>query len=344
LSHKIDFVIPWVDSNDVEWQESKTQSRKTHSGDDSSKCYKDLETLKYVFRSIEKNCPWYNKIFLITCGHVPKWLNLQHPNVVVITHDELYFDKTDLPTFSSQSIEMNLANLKGVSEHFVYLNDDFIIMNKISQGRFFINSKPVDFFSHGWLKRGKLFQLLKGNSTWVNSLNNCLNLINKKFSPAHLSSESTYHPSYPFKTKLSNFLLINLYKKILWLEHWHHPQPYLLSEVKKAHHNFAKEMSICSGNKFRSDNDLLQYIYRYWHLATNNFTPYKHHDGYVLQIENTKSIQKGLEAINGNSFNFVCFNDQMTDQASEKEFCFIKAKLLAYLESRFIKKSSFESD
>lgn len=342
MPDNIDFVIPWVDSNDKEWQKSKIQCRKSHSGDDSSKHYKDLETLKYVFRSIEVNCPWYNKIFLITCGHVPKWLNLQHPNVVVITHNELYFNKTDLPTFSSQSIEMNLANLKGVSEHFIYLNDDFIIMNKVSQDRFFINSKPVDFLSHGWLKRGKIFQRLKGNSTWVNSLNNCLNLINKKFSPLNLSTEEIYHPTYPLKTKLSNFLLINLYKKILWLEHWHHPQPYLLSKIQEAHQVFSKEMSICSSNKFRSDNDLLQYIYRYWHLATNNFTPYKHHDGYVLQIENTKSLQKGLETINDNNFNFVCFNDQMTDTISAKNFITIRNQINFYLNKKFPSKSSFE--
>lgn len=343
MTDKIDFVIPWVDPTDIEWQNAKKQCRREHSGDDSSKYYKDLETLKYVFRSIELNCPWYNKIYLITCGHLPKWLNLQHPNVILVTHDELYFDNKDLPTFNSQSIEMNLPNLKGVSEHFIYLNDDFIIMNKTTEDRFFVNSKPVDFLSHGWLKRGKLFQTLNGHKPWNSALNNCLRLINDKFSPVSLSFDTAFHQSYSLKTKLSNFLSINLYKKILWLEHWHHPQPYLLSEMKKVHREFSKEMSVCSKNKFRSDNDLLQYIYRYWNLASDNFTPYKHNDGYVLKINDYESLRSGLSHIKKhNNLNFVCFNDQMTDQASEKEFDSIKSTLLAYLKYELPKKSTFE--
>ncbi|WP_435235554.1 Stealth CR1 domain-containing protein [Psychromonas sp. PT13] len=341
---KIDFVVPWVDPTDEEWQKQKEKYSKESTGDKSNKRFQDLETLKYVFRSIEKNCPWYNKIFLITCGHVPKWLDINHPKVVIVTHDELYFDKGDLPTFNSQSIEMNLPNLKGLSEHFIYLNDDFIIMNKLNQGRFFIQNKPIDFISHGWIKRGNIFQLLKGYNPWIKSLNNCLNLINSRFSSAYLSSKNLYHSSYDLKTKVSNFLLKNVYKKILWLEHWHHPQPYLLSELYKVHNEFSKEMKLCSNNKFRSDNDLLQYIYRYWHLASNNFTPYKHNDGYVLIIRDDKSLKNGLSAIVKNeNLNFVCFNDQMTDAASEVEFNLIKTTVQCYLKKIFPKKSSFEN-
>jgi len=340
---KIDFVVPWVNPKDPEWQKDKNEYIKNHTGDGSNKRFNDLETLKYVFRSIEKNCPWYNKIFLITYGHIPKWLKEDHPNVVIVKHKELYFNQTDLPTFSSSSIEMNLPNLRDISEYFIYLNDDFIIMNPVNKNRFFIDSKPVDFLSHGWLKRGKLFEFLKGYNVWVNSINNSLNLINSKFTSSSLTSDTIYHSSYNLKMKLSNFLLKNVYKKIIWLEHWHHPQPYLFSTLQKVHDEFSKEMSICSSNKFRSDNDLLQYVYRYWQLAANNFTPRKHNDGYVVIIRDHKSLQNGLSNITKKAnLNFACFNDQMTDSSSEINFDLIQKELSDFLEKKFYKKSSFE--
>jgi len=343
MKEKIDFVIPWVDPNDPQWQKDKNKYKNTCSGDISDKLFNDMDTLKFVLRSIETNCSWYNKIFLITYGHIPSWLNINHPNLVIVTHKELYFNIDHLPTFNSQSIEMNLANLQGLSEHFIYMNDDFIIMNKIDKSRFFIDSKPVDFLSHGWVKRGKLFQVLKGQDVWVNSLNNCLNLINKKFTTNHLLNTSLYHPSYRIQDKISNFLLKHIYKHFLWLEHWHHPQPYLLSNIKKVHTEFTKKMDTSSSNKFRSNDDLLQYIYRYWNLASNDFYPYKHNDGYVLKIKDLNSLKKGISYIGKrNHLNFVCFNDQMTDMTSKKEFDLIKTTLLNFLDNILIERSSFE--
>ena len=148
---KIDFVIPWVDGNDPVWQAKKdqydTSTEKNYTN--SNMRYRDWGTLRYVMRSIEKNCPWYNKIYLITEGHYPAWLDVNHEKIILVTHEELYFDKSHLPTFSSPSIEMNLPNLKNISDFFVYLNDDTLIMKKISEDRFFVDGKPVDFFSHG---------------------------------------------------------------------------------------------------------------------------------------------------------------------------------------------------
>ena len=343
MNEKIDFVIPWVDPNDPQWQKDKSKYSKIYSGENSNKLFNDLETLKFVFRSIEANCPWYNKIFLITYGHIPNWLNKYHPNIVIVKHEELYFNKEDLPTFNSQSIEMNLSNLKGLSEQFIYMNDDFIIMNKLNRSRFFVDSKPVDFLSHGWIKRGKLFQAIKGQDVWVNSLNNCLKLINRKFSINQLANKTLYHSSYTLSEKLSNFLLKNIYKHFIWLEHWHHPQPYLLSSIQQVHDEFTEEMSICSRNKFRSNNDLLQYIYRYWHLASNNFYAHKHNDGYVLMIQDREALYEGLIHIKkSNHLNFVCFNDQLKDSTFDHEFDLIKNVLITYLESKFSKKSNFE--
>jgi len=128
---KIDFVLPWVDNQDPEWQKSRQQYAENQSLLDanSSARFRDSGTLKYVLRSIEKNCPWYNKIYLITCGHHPEWLDINSPKIELVKHSDIYDNKEHLPVFNSSSIEMSLPNIKGLSEHFVYLNDDTIIFS-----------------------------------------------------------------------------------------------------------------------------------------------------------------------------------------------------------------------
>jgi hypothetical protein len=339
---KIDFVLPWVDGSDVVWQNKKEKYNSIKSGENSSSRFRDMETLKYVLRSIEKNCPWFNKIYLITEGHYPKWLDINHEKIVLVTHDELYFDKTHLPVFNSSSIEMNLPNLDRLSEHFVYLNDDTLIFNAIEKNRFFVDGLPVDFFSHGWIPRNKIFEKFREMDAWVYSLNNNLDLVNKKFVPIKLKKELLYHRSYNIKQKISNFLFDKIYKRFIWIEHWHHPVPYLKSTLTEAFQIFEHEMMICSKNRFRANNDLTQYLYRYMRLAQGKFFPYRYNDGYDADIVSYNYLEKAILDIETNkSINFVCFNDQMHHN-SDEEFRRAKELLNQYLESKFPKKASFE--
>ncbi len=277
MSMIIDFVLPWVDNQDPEWQKSRQQYAENQSLSDanSSARFRDSGTLKYVLRSIEKNCPWYNKIYLITCGHHPEWLDLNSPKIELVKHSDIYDNKEYLPIFNSSSIEMSLLNIEGLSEHFVYLNDDMIMFSPLTKERFFKDGLPVDFFCHGWLPRNALFDLLRGRDTWINSLNNNIRLVNRELRRNYLKNKHLYERSYSFLDKLSNFLMFNVYKKFFWFEHWHLPQPYLRKTLLEVKGKFAKEMSHCSKNRFRDSTDLTQYLYRYWHLAKGEFYPIK---------------------------------------------------------------------
>ena len=220
MSMIIDFVLPWVDNQDLEWQKSRQQYAENQSLSDanSSARFRDSGTLKYVLRSIEKNCPWYNKIYLVTCGHHPEWLDINSPKIELIKHSDIYDNKEHLPVFNSSSIEMSLPNIEGLSEHFVYLNDDTIIFSKTDVERFFVDGKAVDFLCHGWIPRNNLFGMLKEIDTWVNSLNNNISLINKFFKPSMLDNKVLYHKSYSTLNKMSNFLLKNVYRKYFYLK------------------------------------------------------------------------------------------------------------------------------
>ena len=339
---KIDFVLPWVDNQDPEWQKSRQQYAENQSLSDanSSARFRDSGTLKYVLRSIEKNCPWYNKIYLITCGHHPEWLDINSPKIELVKHSDIYDNKDHLPVFNSSSIEMSLPNIEGLSEHFVYLNDDMIMFSPLTRERFFKDSLPVDFLCHGWLPRNKLFDLLRGRDTWINSLNNNIRLVNRELRQNHLKNKHLYNQSYSFLEKLSNFLMFNIYKRFFWFEHWHLPQPYLRKTLLEVKNKFAKEMSLCSKNRFRSNTDLTQYLYRYWHLAKGEFYPIKHDDGIEDNICSIEDLNNMINRCEKEKPKFICFND--SPALSDLDYEIIKNKIIFYLDKNFPEKASFE--
>ncbi len=127
MNNIIDFVISWVDGDDREWQ----KSRNNYPGIEdvtAASLYRDWDNLQYWFRGVEKFTPWVNRIHFVTWGHLPKWLNINHPKVNIVRHSD-YLPKEYLPTFNSHSIELNLHRIEGLAEQFVYFNDDIFIMN-----------------------------------------------------------------------------------------------------------------------------------------------------------------------------------------------------------------------
>jgi len=344
INQKIDFVLPWVDASDPKWIESKFQYENVNDEDNQTQTrFREMNTLKYVLRSIEKNAPWYNKIYLLTTGHTPKWLDISHPKIELVTHDELFIDKSALPVFNSSAIEMNLVNIKGLADNFIYLNDDTVIVKLVSKDRFFKDNKVVDFFCHGWIPRGELFSKIKGRDTWVDSLNNNLKLINSNFNADSLNKEMLYSSSYSMKSKISNFIYKKFYRELFWIDHWHHPQPYTKKTIESVYEKYKDEMITSAHNRFRSSRDFTQYIYRYWHLINGDFIPYKHNDGFIAKIPSLKYLVETIDYLkNSKDISFVCFNDQMSN-VSDEEFYKTTIVLEQYLQTIFSKKASFEN-
>ena len=73
----------------------------------------------------------------MTWGHLPDWLNIEHPKLNIVKHQDLYSRKI-FATFSSHTIEMNLHRIEGLAEQFIYTNDDiFFFWEKLSMEDFF---------------------------------------------------------------------------------------------------------------------------------------------------------------------------------------------------------------
>eukprot|EP00020_Sapocribrum_chincoteaguense_P004853 CAMPEP_0170737504 /NCGR_PEP_ID=MMETSP0437-20130122/4160_1 /TAXON_ID=0 /ORGANISM="Sexangularia sp." /LENGTH=884 /DNA_ID=CAMNT_0011075891 /DNA_START=61 /DNA_END=2715 /DNA_ORIENTATION=+ len=136
----IDVVYTWVNGSDPRHRaalaaaQAAADSSAAASSDgepsehasDESKPFRfmDNEELRYSLRSVEQYAPWVRHIFIVTNGQVPYWLNLDHPGVTVVSHDEIFPNRSHLPTFSSPAIESHLHRIPGLSSRFLYLNDD----------------------------------------------------------------------------------------------------------------------------------------------------------------------------------------------------------------------------
>ena len=148
---KIDFVIPWVDGSDPEWYRLMMQTKGAFksgqyemAGEDVNAefRYRDLGLLRYWFRGVERFAPWVNKVFFVTCGQKPDWINENNPKLVFVNHED-YIPHEWLPTFNSNVIELNLHRIPELSEHFVLFNDDTFLIRPVSPDLYFKNGNPV---------------------------------------------------------------------------------------------------------------------------------------------------------------------------------------------------------
>ena len=138
----IDIIIPYVNTTREKWiklyEEYSLKDGIAYGPSDA----RDYGTLQYIFRSIEKNCRWVNKVFLVVQDEdqVPEWVNRE--TVRVVYHGE-FIPKELLPTFSPYNIEGFYCMIEDLADLFVDVNDDMFFINKIPVGKYFCNGLPV---------------------------------------------------------------------------------------------------------------------------------------------------------------------------------------------------------
>lgn len=133
-TEKIDFVVPWVDSNDPEWIASYNHYRPEKPLQDNAR-FRNWGLFRYWFRSVERYAPWVNKVYLVTNGKFPDWINPDCEKLVLVKHTD-FIPQKYLPTFNSKTIELNLGRIDSLSEHFVYFNDDVFINAPVTPDKY----------------------------------------------------------------------------------------------------------------------------------------------------------------------------------------------------------------
>lgn len=66
---------------------------------------------------------------------------MDNDRVSIITHEEIFTNKSHLPTFSSPAIEAHIHRINGLSDKFIYMNDDVMYGRKVWPDDFYSESK-----------------------------------------------------------------------------------------------------------------------------------------------------------------------------------------------------------
>lgn len=157
----IDIVYTWVDGSEKKWRdkfeltfESNKKSNENHALSESR--FDNNNEINYSIKSIKKNIPWVRNIYIITDGQSPS-LDIDHKknNIIIIDHNTI-IPEVFLPTFNSHVIEAHLHKIPGLSENFLYFNDDVFVARNIDKTHFFdVNNRPSIFPSQKSLSKMK---------------------------------------------------------------------------------------------------------------------------------------------------------------------------------------------
>lgn len=139
ISFDIDLVFSWVDGSSPEYiaaRRAQQQGVVLGEGDDHEARFRQINELKYALRSVYMFAPWIRRIFIATDSPAPEWL-AEHPSVTIVRSEEFFSDPSVLPTHNSQAVECQLHNIDGLSEHFLYSNDDMFFGRPVGPDMFF---------------------------------------------------------------------------------------------------------------------------------------------------------------------------------------------------------------
>ncbi|WP_076414344.1 stealth conserved region 3 domain-containing protein [Shewanella sp. UCD-KL12] len=132
----IDYVFTWVNSEDKNWQSMyKIHSSTEMTDSDNESRFYSRDELKYALRSIELYAPWVRNIFIVSNCQPPSWLKVSD-RLQWVNHESI-INEEHLPTFNSHAIESCLHKIVGLSNHFIYANDDILLMRPTDKSDFF---------------------------------------------------------------------------------------------------------------------------------------------------------------------------------------------------------------
>jgi hypothetical protein len=313
----IDIVYTWVDSNDLRFQAAlqshldPNTSLKKDSYYESR--FKSRDELKYSLRSIFEFAPWVRNIFIVTNGQKPSWLDEQNSRVKIISHKEI-ISQEYLPTFNSHVIESCLHRIPGLSEHYIYFNDDVMLLRP---------TKPTDFFTENGLVHAFISSASIPNGPKVHS--DTPSMWAAKNARALIFRETGYYLSSKFA-------------------HTYHPQ--LKSIAYETESRFADAYHDCRQNKFRQDNDILCSSFLNPCIAyINGRAVFARTRAWYFNIrdENSINLYTSLLSLRGkpNCPYSVCLNDHVSVNGVS-EFTEYDVYLRSFLETNYPRKSPAE--
>jgi len=270
---KIDAVYTWVNQADIKWQVLWKDTYPENDFDPDR--FTSNDELKYSLRSLNKYAPWLNKIYIVSNCSIPEWLELNE-KIVWIDHKDIFPSSDMLPTFNSHAIECCLHRIPGISEKFIYLNDDFVFSQPCLPSDFYDETgRSISYFeSYGMVNNAST--VTSEVDYILASLNS--NKILQKIFPAYNARNLHRHVPYALKK----------------------------SVLEKIEKTFSENFELTRSAKVRSKNDINLTSFLYHHFALASGESVKSDlASMIVRPENIKP----LLTKDAFKYKILCFND-----------------------------------
>ena len=227
--YPVDIIFGWCDSSDPVFaaRRAKALGREVAPRTDSEKLRDAAhDELKYAIRSVERNAPWIRSIIVAVddCQTVPDWVTEGHPKVRIVRPRE-FIPEEYLPSFNSLVIEFYLHRIPGLSEHYLYGNDDNFLYQPIELSDCFADDGFPYVRFGGGIFRSK-------GSIYTQIFDNACALLRTRFPDRGALAKAMRHGSH------------------------HNIDAYRRSDVEAFSRDFAKEIAEHSQYRFRDGRQL----------------------------------------------------------------------------------------
>ena len=333
MTDKIDFVVLWVDGSDPDWLRQRQHYSGAADNGSTANRFRDWGLMRYWFRAAEQYAPWVNRIWFVTNGQVPAWLNREHPRLRLISHKE-YIPETFLPTFNSNVIELWLHEIPDLAEQFVLFNDDMFLTAPVT---------PEDFFRSGLPRDSALLDqvtTLSPEDCFPHMMVNNFSIINKYFRKSEvLKQNRAKFFTLQYGKDLLRNLLLTPFQNFSAFRDLHLPSSHLKSTFREVWDAEPELLTQCSANRFRSKTDLTHWLMKCWNICRGRFDPRPTSWGrhFELWEDDIDSICADLMK---QKYRTVCLNDSRTDI----DFDCIREKLSHTFGALFPTPSTFETE
>jgi hypothetical protein len=298
----IDAVYTWVNHADVDWQEH-WQSTFPEEAFDPDR-YTSNDELRYSLRSLNKYAPWLRKIYIVSNCRQPSWLD-SFERIVWVKHEDIFPDHSALPTFNSHAIEACLHLIEGLSEQFIYLNDDFVLSQPCLPSDFFdeVGRSLAYFESYGMVDTSE----------------------NREELPDYLIAAK--NSKHLIKQEFLNYDARNLHRHV----------PYALkkSVISELETKFASAFELTRQAKRRSESDINLTSFLYHHYAYAKGLAVKGDAlGLIVRPGNAGAVA-GKDSY---KYKILCFNDG-NGSAEDSKY---KAHTQAFFDKRLAERAPWE--
>ena len=309
----IDVVYTWVDGSDPEWAARRDERLAALGGPGALRReshdeirFADHGELRYSLRSLEQFLPWARTVHLVTAGQRPDWL-ADHPRLHLVDHRDI-LEPDALPTFNSLSIETGLHRIDGLSECYLYFNDDVFAGRSVTPRDFFVRPDVHKFYPQP---------------------------------RATLDSGPRTDDDPPFIAADKNVrdLLARRFDRRITTMLQHTPHPQQRSVLEELEREFPDEIARTRRSPFRYGTDIAMAtaLHHYYAFFTGRAVPaHMRYRGVTLGGDDLKERLRMVTQRRPQAF---CLNDTLVDAAEPRR----KARIVGrFLERYFPEPSSFE--